>query len=113
SVDGDTSTNDTMLLLANGRAGNDPITLGTPEARQFQDALTALAIELAKMVVRDGEGATRVFEVQVTGARTAEDARRAARAVTTSPLVKTAVHGRDPNWGRILCAIGYSGADVD
>ena len=113
SVDGDTSTNDTLLLLANGTAGNAPVEAGTPEAVQFQQALNAVAIELAKMVVRDGEGATKVFEVEVLGARTDADARRAARAVTTSPLVKTAVHGADPNWGRILCAVGYSGADVE
>ncbi|MBI2941245.1 MAG: bifunctional glutamate N-acetyltransferase/amino-acid acetyltransferase ArgJ [Chloroflexi bacterium] len=113
SVDGDTSTNDTLLLLANGAAGNPPIAAHDQTAAEFQAALDSVAVELAKMVVLDGEGATRIFQVDVLGARGDADARRAARAVTTSPLVKTAVHGNDPNWGRILCAVGYSGADVD
>ena len=83
------------------------------DAAQFQAALNAVAIELAKEIARDGEGATKLLEVRVEGARSDDDARRAARAVTASSLVKAAVYGCDPNWGRILCALGYSGAQVD
>jgi glutamate N-acetyltransferase/amino-acid N-acetyltransferase len=113
SVDGDTSTNDTLLVLANGVAGNPPIAAGTPEAAAFQDALNDVAVDLAKAIARDGEGATKLIEMRVEGARTPEDARRAARAVVSSSLFKAAVYGADPNWGRILCALGYSGAEVD
>jgi glutamate N-acetyltransferase/amino-acid N-acetyltransferase len=113
SVDGDTSTNDTLICLANGAAGNQSITAGTPEAVAFQSALTAVAVDLAKQIARDGEGATKLIEVSVDGARTTTDARKAARSVTASSLLKSAVYGSDPNWGRILCAVGYSGADVD
>lgn len=113
SIDGDTSTNDTLILLANGAAENPPIHPGTPEAALFQQALNAAAAELAKAVARDGEGATKLIEVQVRGAKSRGDARIAARAVAASNLVKAAVYGADPNWGRILCAVGYSGAEVD
>jgi glutamate N-acetyltransferase/amino-acid N-acetyltransferase len=113
SIDGDTSTNDTLVLIANGAAENPPIHPGTPEAALFQRALNAAAAELAKAVARDGEGATKLIEVQVRGARDRADARTAARAVAASNLVKAAVYGADPNWGRILCAVGYSGAEVD
>lgn len=113
SVDGDTSTNDTLLLFANGAAGNPPIVADTPEAVRFQDALSVVAIELAKAVARDGEGATKLIEVLVEGASTIQDARRAARAVVSSSLFKAAVYGADPNWGRILCALGYSEAAID
>ena len=106
SVDGDTSTNDTVVVLASGKIGNDP----TADASDFQRALSQVCSELARMIVRDGEGATRVMELRVQGARSERDARLAAHAVATSPLVKTALHGGDPNWGRILAAVGRSGA---
>jgi glutamate N-acetyltransferase/amino-acid N-acetyltransferase len=113
AVDGDTSTNDMVLLLANGRAGNPPLRSGTPDSRLFEAALREVCIRLAMDIARDGEGATRLIEVEVTGAATTEDARLAARAVVNSSLVKAAVHGADPNWGRIVAAVGRSGAQVD
>ena len=106
SVDGDTSTNDCVLLLASGKLGNAT----SADLADFQRALNTLCRELAWMIVRDGEGAIRVMELEVTGARTDRDARLAAHAIATSPLVKTALHGGDPNWGRILAAVGRSGA---
>ncbi len=106
SVDGDTSTNDTVLLLASGKLGNSVHS----DLADFQRALNAICRNLAWMIVRDGEGAIRVMEVEVTGARTDRDAKLAAHAIATSPLVKTALHGGDPNWGRILAAVGRSGA---
>ena len=106
SVDGDTSTNDTVLVLASGKLGN----AAGADLRDFQRALETLCRELAWMIVRDGEGAVRVMELEVTGARTERDAKLAAHAIATSPLVKTALHGGDPNWGRILAAVGRSGA---
>ena len=105
SVDGDTSTNDCVLLLASGSVGSAESHLA-----EFQRALNAVCRELAWMIVRDGEGATRVMELEVRGARNDRDAWLAAHAVATSPLVKTALHGGDPNWGRILAALGRSGA---
>ncbi len=113
SVDGDTSTNDTLIALANGVAGNRPIRSGTPEAASFQEALNDVAIDLAKAIARDGEGASKLIEVLVEGAPSATDARLAARSVISSSLFKAAVYGSDPNWGRILCALGYSGAEFD
>jgi glutamate N-acetyltransferase/amino-acid N-acetyltransferase len=113
SVDGDTSTNDSLFLLANGAAGTVPIRAGTPEAVAFQAALDDVAVDLAKQIARDGEGATKLIEVVVDGAASLADARLAARSVTASSLFKAAVYGSDPNWGRILCALGYSGAEVD
>jgi glutamate N-acetyltransferase/amino-acid N-acetyltransferase len=113
SVDGDTSTNDTLLAFANGAAGNHPITAGTPEAEALQEALDDVAIDLAKAIARDGEGATKLIEVLVDGAPSERDARLAARSVISSSLFKAAVYGSDPNWGRILCALGYSGAEFD
>ena len=113
AVDGDTSTNDTVLLLANGLAGNKPLEAGTPEGEVFQDALRHVCIHLARCIARDGEGATRLIEVEVDGAATEADARLAARTVVNSSLVKAAVHGADPNWGRIVAAVGRSGAQVD
>jgi len=113
SVDGDSSTNDTVLVLANGAAGGDAIVQGSAEYEQFSDALGEVCRELALMLVRDGEGATKVMEVHVTGAKDADDARRAARAVAESVLVKIAMFGGDANWGRIACAVGYSGAHLD
>ena len=110
SVDGDTSTNDTLLVLANGASG---VRVGTVDGPAFLDALTAVCVDLARAVVADGEGVTKVFEVRVVGAASEGDARVAARTVTTSNLVKTAIHGADPNWGRILAAAGRSGAKVD
>jgi len=113
TVDGDTSTNDTVLLLGNGLADNKPLSAGTPGGEVFQYALQQVCIYLAKCVARDGEGATRLIEVKVEGAASGKDARLAARAVAGSSLVKAAVHGADPNWGRIIAAVGRSGAKVD
>ncbi|MEK7215378.1 MAG: bifunctional glutamate N-acetyltransferase/amino-acid acetyltransferase ArgJ, partial [Chloroflexota bacterium] len=113
TIDGDTSTNDTLLLLANGAAGAPEIREGTPDAHTFQESLNALCIHLAKMVARDGEGATKLIEVRAEGAQTLADARAAARTVAASSLFKAAVYGRDPNWGRILSAAGRSGAELD
>ena len=112
TVDGDSSTNDTFLLLANGAAGNPPLKLATPDAEQLEAALLAVARDLARQIARDGEGATRLITVKVTGGASSEDARLAARSVASSSLVKSAVHGGDPNWGRIVCALGYSGAEL-
>jgi glutamate N-acetyltransferase/amino-acid N-acetyltransferase len=112
SVDGDTSTNDTVLLMANGLAGNKEITSGSVPADDFQQALNQVCLYLAKCIARDGEGATRLIEVVVNGAKSAKDARLAVRTITSSPLVKTAVHGCDPNWGRIIAAAGRSGAEL-
>jgi glutamate N-acetyltransferase/amino-acid N-acetyltransferase len=112
SIDGDTSTNDTVLVLANGMAGNKPIAADGPERDVFQQALNQACIYLAKSVARDGEGATRLIEVTVGDALNTEDARLAARTIVSSPLVKSAIHGNDPNWGRILAAAGRSGAEL-
>ncbi|MDE2839730.1 MAG: bifunctional glutamate N-acetyltransferase/amino-acid acetyltransferase ArgJ [Chloroflexota bacterium] len=112
SVDGDTSTNDTVLALANGAAGGPEIT-GGAAGDAFEAALRAVAVFLAKEIVRNAEGATKVFGVEVRGAATAEDARIVGRSVAASSLVKTAFLGSDPNWGRIMCAAGYSGVDFD
>ena len=112
TVDGDMSTNDTVLVLANGLAGNKKFTVQSSEFRVFQAALNHVCLELAKMIVRDGEGVHRVVTVRVNGAKTMQDADAAARAVANSALVKTSWHGGDPNWGRIIDAIGYSAAKV-
>ncbi len=112
SVDEDTSTNDTVLLMANGVAGDRPISGDSPDADTFELALNRVCVHLARAVARDGEGATKLIEVTVSGAPSEADARLAARTVITSPLVKTAIHGNDPNWGRIVAAIGRSGVDV-
>jgi len=112
SIDGDTSPNDMVLLLANGMAGNKVITADSPEAGAFQDGLAQVCIGLAKSIARDGEGASKLIEVNVTGAVSIADARLAARTIVSSPLVKSAVHGNDPNWGRIVAAAGRSGAGV-
>jgi glutamate N-acetyltransferase/amino-acid N-acetyltransferase len=104
-VDGDTSTNDMALLTATGYRDCDEKT--------FQDGLDRVCISLAKMIAKDGEGATRMIEVRVSGARTEGDARSAAKTIVRSPLVKTAIYGKDPNWGRVVAAAGYSGAEVD
>ena len=113
SVDGDTSTNDTVLLLANGEAGNTPITEKNEDYRAFCEALRAVNVKLCRMIAGDGEGATALFEVKIKGAQTHEQAVILAKSVVTSSLVKTAICGHDANWGRILCAMGYSGADFD
>jgi len=112
TVDGDSSTNDSFLVLANGAAGNPPVAAGTPEAEALEAALLAVARDLARQIARDGEGATRLITVGVSGGASSEEARMAARAVASSSLVKTAIHGGDPNWGRIVCALGYSGAEL-
>ncbi|MEW6173556.1 MAG: bifunctional glutamate N-acetyltransferase/amino-acid acetyltransferase ArgJ [Bacillota bacterium] len=113
SVDGDSSTNDMVLALANGQAGNKVIDGPGRDYDIFLAALAAVSIELAKKIARDGEGASRLIEIQVKGARTLNDARIVARSIAASNLVKAAVFGRDANWGRILCAAGYSGADFN
>jgi glutamate N-acetyltransferase/amino-acid N-acetyltransferase len=112
TVDGDMSTNDTVLILANGRAGNPPLGPRPRDRRIFQTALDHVTLELAKKIVLDGEGVSRFVTVRVAGARTARQADAAARAVANSALVKTSWCGGDPNWGRILCALGYSSAGV-
>jgi len=112
TVDGDMSTNDTVLVLANGLAGNAKITREGIELSLFQEALNHVCLELAKMIVRDGEGVSRFVTVRVKGAKTAADADAAARAVANSALVKTSWHGGDPNWGRIIDALGYSPATI-
>jgi glutamate N-acetyltransferase/amino-acid N-acetyltransferase len=112
TVDGDMSTNDTVLVLANGLAENKPLSAKSPKLKTFQAALNHVCLELAKKIVRDGEGVHRVVTVRVNGAKTIQDADAAARAVANSALVKTSWHGGDPNWGRIIDAIGYSPATV-
>ncbi len=109
-VDGDTSTNDTVLVFANGMAGGDRISEGSAGAAGFTEALTYVCVALAKKLASDGEGARTLIEVIVEGAASDEDARKAARSVASSLLVKAMVHGRDPNWGRVMMAIGKSGA---
>ena len=113
SIDGDTSPNDTVLIMANGLAGNETITAGSQQAEAFQEALNQLCIHLAKSIARDGEGATKLIEVRVNGALTLAEARLVARTVVSSPLVKSAVHGNDPNWGRVMAVLGRSGIEVE
>lgn len=113
SVDGDTSTNDTVLLLANGMAENEKIRKGTKEYELFKAALHEVNETLAKKMAGDGEGATALFEVKVTGAQTKEQAKVLAKSVVCSNLTKAAIAGHDANWGRIICAMGYSGAEFD
>ena len=111
TVDGDTSTNDMVLALANGTAGNAP--LSGSQNQEFTELLKEVMGKLAKDIVRDGEGATKLVEICIKGAVTMEDAAMAARAVANSLLVKTAIYGKDPNWGRIMAAIGRSGAEIE
>lgn len=113
SVDGDTSTNDTIVVLANGLAENEPITEEGEEYKTFCDALHTVNEYLAKELVRDGEGATKFIEISVSGAKTEADAKTLAKSVVTSSLVKTAMYGEDANWGRVLCAMGYAGIAFD
>lgn len=113
SVDGDTSTNDTVLLLANGMAGNAPICEKNEDYEKFLEALNEVNTHLAKCIAGDGEGATALFEVKIVGAESKEQAVTLSKAVITSNLTKAAIYGHDANWGRILCAMGYSGAQFD
>ena len=113
SVDGDTSTNDTVLLLANGMAGNPEITEKNEDYRAFCQALNYVNTQLAKKIAGDGEGATALFEVKIIGAKSKEQAVTLSKSVVTSSLTKAAIYGHDANWGRILCAMGYSGAQFD
>lgn len=113
SVDGDTSTNDTVLVLANGMAGNEEIVEGTEEYEKFAKALHAINECIAKKIASDGEGATALFEVNVVGAKTKEQAVLLSKSVACSNLTKAAIAGHDANWGRIICAMGYSGAQFD
>ncbi|KAI9874542.1 MAG: hypothetical protein M1830_009633 [Pleopsidium flavum] len=109
SIDGDTSTNDTVAILANGAAGGNPITdPHSADGKAMQETLTTFAADLAKLVVRDGEGATKFVHVRVTNAALYTDAKKIAASIAKSPLVKTALYGKDANWGRILCAVGYT-----
>ena len=110
SIDGDTSTSDCVFLLTNGSAGNEPIGFNNGDA--FQESLNAVCTHLAKSIARDGEGATKLIEVTIQGAADQAGACQAARTITSSPLVKAAIHGNDPNWGRIVAALGRSGATV-
>jgi len=112
-VDGDESTNDSLFVMASGRAGNAKIVRPGAELDRFTEALTAVAVSLAKQMAADGEGATKFVTVNVRGAKSERDAEKAARAVAKSPLAKTAWFGKDPNWGRVLAAVGYSGAAVE
>jgi len=113
TIDGDTSTNDTVLLLANGKAGHPSLNRMDRGAQAFQAMLSKVCRSLAESVVKDGEGATKFIEILVKGARNIEEAKQAAYAIAHSPLVKTAFFGEDSNWGRIVCALGYSGASID
>jgi len=112
SIDGDTSPNDMVLIMANGLAENEVIGQYSDQASAFQEALDQVCIYLAKCIASDGEGASKLMEVTVSGASSVAEARLAARAVVSSPLVKAAVHGSDPNWGRIVAAVGRSGVEV-
>lgn len=113
SVDGDTSTNDTLLVMANGMAENEEIKEGTPEYEAFREALHYINETLAKMMAGDGEGATALLEAKVIGAATKEEARRLSKSVVCSSLTKAAVYGHDANFGRMICALGYSGVSFD
>lgn len=112
-VDGDQSTNDTVIVLANGKAGGPLISGGAEGGEAFQEALTYVCVDLAKKMARDGEGATHLIEATVEGARSVEEARRGARKIVSSLLVKAMIYGRDPNWGRVMMALGNSGIDFE
>ncbi len=113
TVDGDTSTNDMVLCMANGAAGNKRPGAGSKDAKKFQACLDAVARSLAKQVVRDGEGATKFVEIEVRNAKNPVEAKRAAQAIARSSLIKTAIFGEDPNWGRIMATLGCAGVDMD
>ena len=113
SVDGDTSTNDALLVMANGTAQNSPINAGSPGAAVFEEALLEVCTYLARETARDGEGASKLITVELLGAKDTEDARKAAKTIASSNLVKSAVYGADPNWGRVMMALGRSGAAAE
>jgi glutamate N-acetyltransferase/amino-acid N-acetyltransferase len=113
SVDGDNSTNDTVLIMANGRAGGKPLAGDSRQSDLFRQALSEACMYLTREIARDGEGATKLIEVKVSGAVNRNEARQAARTIITSSLVKAAVHGSDPNWGRVVAAVGRSGIEFD
>jgi glutamate N-acetyltransferase/amino-acid N-acetyltransferase len=113
SIDGDTSTNDMVAVLANGLAGNAEITKDGPDFAAFMEALNTVTVHLCRGIAADGEGASKLLECRVTGGKDLENAKKAAKSVICSSLTKAAMFGADANWGRVLCAIGYSGADVD
>ena len=112
TVDNETSTNDTAMLMSNGNLGNTPITKSSSYYRKFEDALSDVTYELSRMIAEDGEGATKIIEIVVKGAKSESDAEKAASAIANSMLVKTAVYGKDPNWGRVIYAAGASGAKL-
>lgn len=113
TIDGDMSTNDTLMVFANGLAGNKSIVAGTLEADAFAAALFEICNYLSRELVKDAEGSSKIFSARVEGAVSKNDARKAARAIASSSLVKSAIHGNDPNWGRVIAAVGYSGAEID
>jgi glutamate N-acetyltransferase / amino-acid N-acetyltransferase len=113
SVDGDSSTNDMVLVMANGKAENEKLTKTHPDWELFIEGMKVVCESLAKKIARDGEGATKLVEVNVSGAQNVDAARAIGKAIISSNLVKTAIYGTDPNWGRIVCAVGYSGALID
>ena len=113
SIDGDTSTNDMVTVLANGMAGNEEICCDNEDFAVFMKALNTVTVQLCRMIVGDGEGATKLLECAVSGAKDEENAKTVAKSVVCSSLLKAAMFGADANWGRVLCAIGYSGAEVD
>ena len=113
SIDGDTSTNDMVTVLANGKAGNEEIISGGADFNEFMKALNTVTVNLCRKIAADGEGATKLLECEVVGAKDEANAKIIAKSVICSSLVKAAMFGADANWGRILCAIGYSGAEVD
>jgi glutamate N-acetyltransferase/amino-acid N-acetyltransferase len=113
SIDGDTSTNDMVIVLANGMAGNAEITTDGDDFTAFMKALNSVTVGLCRIIAGDGEGATKLLECRVSGAGTLDTAKTVAKSVICSSLLKAAMFGADANWGRVLCAIGYSGADVD
>ncbi len=112
TIDGDTSTNDSLVVLANGSAGNNPISAGSADADSFKEALTDVLIQLTRQLAQDGEGATRLLLAEVRGARNTGDARLAAKTIASSLLIKSALYGADPNWGRLIMALGRSGAET-
>ena len=113
SVDGDTSTNDMVCVLANGLAGNEPITQEGPDYTQFCQALHTVTVDLCRKIAKDGEGASKLLQCTVSGAATQQQAKTVAKSIITSSLLKAAMFGADANWGRVLCAVGYSGAQVE
>ena len=112
TIDGDTSTNDSLVVLANGSAGNSPISAGSADAESFKAGLTEVLVQLTRLLAQDGEGATRLLVAEVRGARNTGDARLAAKTIASSLLIKSALYGADPNWGRLIMALGRSGAET-